>query len=67
MRCISEEILDKFGPNKAILIRINPSKGIPSVYGINSVNFIEEQNYNEKILNKDLAKNEIYYIQNTAL
>lgn len=48
MRCISEEILDKFGPKKARLVRINPQRGIASVYGIDSVNYIEEQNFEEK-------------------
>ena len=33
MRCEGEKIADKFGPKLAKLIRINPDKGIPSVYG----------------------------------
>ena len=44
LRCISEDTLDKFGGSKAKLIRINPQRGLKSVYGETAVNFIDEHN-----------------------
>lgn len=67
MRCISEEILDKFGPNKAKLIRINPERGITSVYGLHSVEYIEESNFDERMRDRSVKEIEIMWLQNTAL
>jgi hypothetical protein len=57
IRCISEDILDKFGPKKAKLVRINPERGIASVFGVHAVEYIEEANFEERI--KDTGNKEI--------
>lgn len=61
---------DQFGYKLAKLIRINPVKGIPSIYGEKYVNFIEESNFEERIVKDDQSfKNrlEIIYLETTAL
>jgi len=41
IRCISEDTLDKFGPKRSKLVRINPVRGLKSVYGEHAVKFID--------------------------
>ncbi len=66
IRCISEDLLDKFGPKAAKLVRINPNKGYNSVFGDHAVNFIDQHNYEQKI-KEDEKDIEIMHIENTAL
>ena len=66
IRCISEELLDKFGPKKAKLVRINPLKGYGSVFGEHAFSFIDQSNFEQK--SEESSQNiEIMHIKSTAL
>jgi hypothetical protein len=63
MRVESENLLFKFGPKLAKLIRINPVKGYNSVYGVDSVRFTDYESLGQE---PNANKPEIIYLQTTA-